>query len=220
MNTNLRGRKMRFGTLIVLAGWAPWASAAPKPTAVAHSCEVTVADRPGDSIRSDGLGAYLEGVDGTTARIWDMASVADHLTFWSDAGGTTGRSLSLSIPGVTGGTQTCASGKLMPNRNANNYQFYNNLPVGSSTDMPSVEDPLRSNFGGTFECYFGPGNRDHYQLTYESECIVIAHTADKEWTITADAGCQATVIRVENRKVKETTLHEDVLFKVTARELP
>jgi hypothetical protein len=224
MNKNLMRRAIQPGALIVLVGWASWALAAPKPTNVPHPCDVTVADRPGDSILSDGEGFYRDGEDGTGARLWDMGNgVADHLYF---AAGGSVRNLKLSIPGVTGGVQTCASGIFQPNVNSSGYQFYNLLPVGSSTA------DVGQNFGGLFQCRFGPGNRDSYSVTYgppfgEAErppygppCIVIAHTADKVWTLTADAGCTAVVTKHQRGNPDVTWSDLDVPFQVTAHELP
>lgn len=225
MNKNLMRRVIRLGALIVLAGWASWAPAAgPNPTNVAHPCDVTVADRSGDSILSDGEGIYTDGVDGTRARLWDMNNgVADHLYF--EVGGS-GRNLRLKIPGVTdgapGGVQTCGLAIFQPNVNESDYQFYNELPVGSSTA------DVGQNFGGLLQCRFGPGNRDHYSVTYGSpfgtygppdECIVITHTADKVWTLTADAGCTAAVNKVLKNKVVGQWVGVDVPFQLTATEL-
>ena len=127
-----------------------------------------------------------------------MNGVADHLFF--QAGGA--RKLKLSIPAVTGGVQTCNLGTLQPNVNASGYQFYNDLPGGSSTA------DVGQNFGGTFACSFGSGGRDGYNVTYESQCIVITHgqhgnpgSNPLEWTVAADAGCIAAVTKVQNRKV-------------------
>jgi hypothetical protein len=143
--------------------------------------------------------------------------VADHLYF--QAGGA--RTLSLSIPGITGGTQPCGSGVLQPNVNASGYQFYNLLPVGSSTA------DVGQNFGGTFKCSFGSGGRDAYNVTYESQCIVITHgdygnpTSDPhKWTVAADPGCTAGVTKVLNRRVVAQWVGQDVPFALTATELP
>ena len=66
--------------------------------------------------------------------------VADHLFFQVSG---SGRSLKLSIPGITNGVQPCNVGTLQPNVNSGGYQFYNLLPVGQSTTGSQ-------NFGGTF----------------------------------------------------------------------
>lgn len=213
MNKNPMTTAIRFGALIVLGGWASWAPAAPQPNNIAHACDVTVADRAGDSILSDGGGIYTDGIMGASARLWDMNNgVADHLFFQVPQGN--GRVLKLSIPDVFSGTQTCAGATLKPNVNASGYQFYNLLPPGSSTTGAQ-------NFGGTFGCSFGSGNRDSYNVTYESQCIVITHGSNPlEWTIAADAGCTATVTKVQNRKVVGTWINQDVPFQVTATELP
>ncbi len=231
MNKNLMRRAILLGVLIVLVGWASWAPAAPKPTNVAHPCSVTLADRAGDSILSDGLGIYPNFADGAGARLWDMNNgVADHLYF--AVGGE--RNLNLKIPGVTddapGGVQTCDQAIFQPNVNESGYQFYNLLPVGSSTA------DVGQNFGGLFQCRFGPGNRNAYSVTYGSpfgtsgpppECIVITHgqygnpaSNPLEWTLTADEGCTAAVVKVLNRKVVGQWVDVDVPFQLTATELP
>ncbi|MEP6767102.1 MAG: hypothetical protein ABJC61_00435 [Acidobacteriota bacterium] len=205
---------------IVAFGWASSLTATPKPLQnTAHPVAVTVANRTGDSIRGDGL-VYTDGID-AGARLWDMVNgVADHLYFQVDQK-TNGRTLTLTIPGLTNGTETCAVGTLQPNQNDNNYQFYNNylFPIGASTDQPDVNDPTRSNFGGTFKCLDSRG-RYGWIVTYVTQCIVIAHTATGEWTVTMDGGsCPAAVSKVTNGAVTGQGNH-DVPFQVHAKELP
>jgi hypothetical protein len=191
--------------------------AAPPPKNTPHPCSVAVGDRIGDSILSDGGGIYTDGVN-ADARLWDMKNgIADHLYF--QAGGA--RKVSLSIPGVTDGIQTCATGTFKPNVNASGYQFYNDLPVGSSTA------DVGQNFGGTIGCNFGIAGRDAYNVTYESQCIVITHgdygntSSDPlKWTVTADAGCTASVTKVLSRRVVAQWVGQDVPFQLTATELP
>jgi hypothetical protein len=192
-------------------------SAAPPPKNESHACTVAVSDRAGDSILSDGGGNYTEGVD-AAVRLWDMKNgVADHLYFQA----ASSRKVILSIPGVTGGAQTCDTGTFKPNVNASGYQFYNDLPVGSSTA------DVGQNFGGTFACNFGTAGRDAYNVTYESQCIVITHgdygnsSSDPlKWTVTADAGCTASVTKVLNRRVVAQWVGQDVPYELTATELP
>jgi hypothetical protein len=203
MNPNRRGTAVQLGALITLF-WTSQVTAAPKPSNVAHPCSVTVADRAGDSITGDTGVVYTDGVN-AEARLWDMTNVADHLYFVA--------ALKLSISGVTDGVQTCNSGILQPNVNSSGYQFYNDLPVGQSTAG-------EQNFGGLFQCRFGSGNRDSYAVTYESQCIVITHTADKVWTITADAECTARVTKVLRNKVVGQWVGQQVPFEVQASELP
>jgi hypothetical protein len=219
MNRNLVRTATRLGAVIALVGLASWAVAGKPPQNTAHPCQVAVSDEAGNSILSDGFGVYTDGVDGTGARLWDMKNgVADHLYFIVE----NGRSLKLSIPGVTTGTgQTCASANLRPNLNSDQYQFYNDLPVGMSTA------DVGQNFGGTFACSFGAGNRDSYNVTYESQCIVITHgeygntgSNPLEWTITADAPCTAAVTQVQKGKVVNQWVGQEVPFQVTATELP
>jgi hypothetical protein len=209
MNKNLARRAIRLGALIVLVGWASWAPAAPKPPNdgnVAHACQVTVADGPGNSITGDPGVVYTDGVN-AEARLWDMGNgVADHLYFVA--------ALKLSIPGVTDGVQTCDLGILQPNVNVSGYQFYDDLPLYQSTTGDQ-------NFGGLFQCRFGSGNRDRYSVTYESQCIVITHTDDKLWTITAPdkaAGCTAAVAKVLKSKVVDQWVNQSVPFEVQAME--
>jgi hypothetical protein len=191
--------------------------AAPTPKNESHSCSVAVGDRVGDSILSDGGGIYTDGLN-ADVRLWDMKNgVADHLFF--QAAGT--RKVRLSIPGVTNGIQTCSTATFKPNVNASGYQFYNDLPVGSSTA------DVGQNFGGTIGCSFGSGGRDAYNVTYESQCIVITHgdygntSSDPlKWTVTADPGCTAGVQKVLNRRVVAQWVGQDVPFELTATELP
>ena len=205
MSKNLIKTAIRFGSLIVLAGWSCWVTAAPRPTNVSHACEVTVADRPGDAITGDPGVVYTDGVN-AQARLWDMNNgVADHLYFVAP--------LKLSIPGVTDGVQACSTAILQPNVNNSGYQFYNDLPVGQSTTGDQ-------NFGGLFQCRFGSGERDRYSVTYESQCIVITHTAEKIWTITADVGCTASVSKILRSKVVGQWVNQSVPFEVQATELP
>ena len=128
---------------------SPTSLAAPPPKNESHPCTVTVGDRFGDSILSDGGGIYTDGLN-ADVRLWDMKNgVADHLFF--QAAGT--RKVRLSIPGVTNGIQTCSTATFKPNVNASGYQFYNDLPVGSSTA------DIGQNFGGTIGCSFGTAGR-------------------------------------------------------------
>jgi hypothetical protein len=187
------------------------------PQNISHPCNVAVGDRPGDSILSDGGGLYTDGVD-ASVRLWDMNNgVADHL--YVQASGA--RTVKLSIPGITGGSQTCSTGTFKPNVNSRGYQFYNDLPVGSSTA------DVGQNFGGTFACNFGTGGRDAYNVTYESQCIVITHgeygnplSDPHKWTVTADLGCTASVTKVLNRRVVAQWVAQDVPYELTATELP
>ena len=57
-------------------------------------------------------------------------------------------------------------------------------------------------------------------LTYESQCIVITHTANKVWTITAEAGCTASVTKIQNRQIIGQWVAQNVPFQVQATELP
>jgi hypothetical protein len=209
MTRNPGKSTMSVIVMIVLMGWASRAEAGKPPKNVSHACQVTVSHRPGDSILSDALGVYTEGVD-AQVRLWDMMNgVADHLYFQASGNG---RSLKLWIPGVTNGVETCGSGTLQPNLNSSGYQFYNLLPIGSSTA------DVGQNFGGTYKCASGTSS---WNVTYESECIVIAHTGAGQWSVTADgAPCTATVTRVENRRVVATWVGVDVPFQVNATELP
>lgn len=200
-------------------GSASLAVAAGPPKNTPHPVKVTVADRGGDSILSDGKGIYTDGVD-AAGRLWDMMNgVADHLYFQVNQ--TSGRTLRLTIAGLTSGVETCAAGTLQPNQNDNNYQFYTLLPIGANTNQPDVMDPTRSNFGGTFKCMDSRG-RNGWIVTYVTQCIVIAHTALGEWTVTMDPGslgCPAAVSKVTNGAVTGQGNH-DVPFQVHATELP
>jgi len=214
MNRLLMNKAIRLSVAMVALGWASWAIAGKPPQNTPHPCQVSVADRSGDSLQSDGVGIYTDGLD-TEARLWDMMNgVADHLYFVAP-GGTPGstRFLKLSIPGITNGVQACGTGILQPNVNSSGYQFYNLLPVGQSTSGSQ-------NFGGTFKCSYGPHDWDAVNVTYESQCIVITHTADKVWTITADPGCTAAVTKIQNRQVVGQWVGQDVPFQVQATELP
>ncbi|MEP6801437.1 MAG: hypothetical protein ABJC07_05840 [Acidobacteriota bacterium] len=218
MNRNSMKTVIRLSIGMVALGWASLAVAA-RSQNTPHPCSVTVADRVGDAILSDGHGVYTDGID-AECRLWDMASVADHLYFVAPGGvPQSTRTLKLSIPGVTNGAEICGTGTLQPNQNSSNYQFYNLLAVGSSTN------DVGQNFGGTFKCTSGI---NLWTITYESQCIVITHgqygtpgSNIREWTITANgAPCTATVTKSQNRKVVGTWINQDVPFQVTATELP
>ena len=203
----------RLSIALLLLGPASWATAGKPAQNTPHACQVAVADRSGDSLLSDGAGIYTDGVD-SDARLWDMMNgVADHLFFAVPGGSHGSRVLKLSIPGITNGIQSCAVGTLQPNVNSSGYQFYNLLPVGQSTTGSQ-------NFGGTFKCSYGAHNWDAVNVTYESQCIVITHTADKVWTITADSGCTASVTKIQNRQVIGQWVGQNVPFQVQATELP
>ncbi len=209
MKKTLMKTAIRLCVGIGASSWTLLAVAAQPPQNTPHPSQVTVANRAGDSILSDGAGIYTDGVD-AEARLWDMMNgVADHLYF--QAGGT--RKLKLSIAGITNGLQTCDVGTLQPNVNSSGYQFYNLLPVGQSTTGTQ-------NFGGTFKCSYGPHDWDAVNVTYESQCIVITHTAYKVWTITADTGCTAAVTKIQNKQVIGQWVGQNVPFQVQATELP
>jgi hypothetical protein len=180
MNTNPMKTATRLCAVIVLLGWASQATAAKPPHVdnTSHPVTVTVIDA-GNSIQSDGTSAYTgTNTNGIAARLWDIVTGPDHLHF--EVNKKKGRFLRLSIPSVTGGTVDCSLGRLKPNQNANNYNFYNLLPIGSSTNE------INENFGGTFSC-------DAYVVTY-APCIVIEHTGVGFWRITAPpVGCDALV---------------------------
>ena len=189
--------------------------AAKPPGNTAHACSVTVADRVGDSIRSDGAGLYTEGTS-AEARLWDMNNgIADHLYFQVNQRNH-GRSIVLTIPGLVT-SLACAVATFKPNLNSDDYQFYNELPIGKSTDDPDVQQ----NFSGDIRCLDSRA-RNGWIITYQTECIVIAHTGVGSWMVTADGGvdgCPAAVSKVTNGAVTAQGNH-DVPFQLQATELP
>lgn len=181
-----------------------------------HPCVVTVGDRVGDSILSDGLGSYTNSTT-SEARLWDMVNgVADHLLFQVDQR-KHGRNVKLAIPTLIDNL-TCFAATFKPNQNDSDYQFYNQLPIGASTDEPDPLDPDRSNFGGTINCLDARG-RNGWLLNYQVQCIVIAHTGAGQWTVTADSGCLASVSQVTNGAITPLGNY-DVPFQLQATELP
>jgi hypothetical protein len=198
MNTNRMKTAIRLCGVIVALGWASLAIAG-KPQGTTHPVTVTVIDVTTDntvnSIQSDGNPIYKDGMPGIEARIWDFPNFS-HLHFEVTKTKRGGRFLRLSIPAVVPPT-ACEVGRLKPNQNTKGYNFYDLLPIGQSTNVPSTDplypDPDRSNFGGTFTC-----GRSEFQpslgwiVTYP-ECIVIEHTGIGYWRMTAPAGCIAVV---------------------------
>jgi hypothetical protein len=184
------------------------------PGNTSHPCVVTVG-RVGDSILSDGKGPYIDG-ESAEARLWDMANgVADHLLFQVSQR-RHGRSVKLTIPGLVNDL-TCEVATFKPNQNSDDYQFYNELLVGESTDDPGIQE----NFAGTITCLDHRG-RNGWTMNYQTQCIVIAHTGVGSWTVTADGGidgCPAAVSSVTNGAVTAQGNH-DVPFQLQATELP
>lgn len=193
LNTNLMNTAKRLCAAIVFLGSTSLAIAA-KPTSTTHPVKVTVIDAD-NSIQSDGNGSYTDGMSGIEARIWDFTDFS-HLHFEVTKTRRGGRFLSLSIPGVVPPT-VCEVGRLKPNQNTNRYNFYDLLPIGESTDVPSTDplypDPDRSNFGGTFTCGRSENQPSVGWIVNYPECIIIEHTGVGNWRMTAPAGCIALV---------------------------
>jgi len=215
MNTNLMRTAIRFCAVIVLLGWASWATGAPAPgPGHDHAVQATVANNVGDSILGDG-GIYTDGAEGVAARIWDFDSVADHFHFQIEQK-FTGRYLRLVI-GALGVDAVCRVGRLKPNESPINFQFYNdpNFPVGDSTSGPE-------NYGGTFKCTTDTSGKAGWFVHWDpaDQCIVISHPADGTYTFTAGAGCMADVSKIVNGSVKPPLGAYDVPFQVVATELP
>lgn len=222
MKTNLMKTATQLCAVIVLVGWASWATASPKPPVPPpshdHAASVTVSNNVGDSILGDG-GVYIDGTSGVAARIWDFGPPApDHLHFEASQN----RFLSLVIPdqpGLPAGgvNAQCRVGRLKPNESPIGFQFYNdpNFPVGDSTSGPE-------NYGGTFKCTTDtPGKTGWYvHWNPSDECIVISHPAANTYTFTAAAGCAADVSRIVNGSVQAPLGAYDVPFQVSATELP
>jgi hypothetical protein len=215
MNHNLVKPVIRFCSVIVLLGWASWATAVPKPPmGTAHSMEVTVANNVGDSILGDG-GVYTNGVDGATARIWDYdPPAADRLTFGA---GSTRLKLVIDEGAVNA---DCLVGTLFVNESSiPGFQFYNDptFPVGDSTTVADED-----NYGGTFRCNTDKRGKTGWFVHWKpiDQCIVISHTAADTYTFTAGAGCLADVSQIVNGSVQPPLGAYDVPFQLVATELP
>jgi hypothetical protein len=225
MNKNLMRPVIRLCAVIVLLGWASWATAGPKPPSPPpshdHAVEVTVANNAGDSILGDGV-VYTDGVGGTGARIWDFdPPAADHLHFQVEKKFAE-RFLKLVIgeqPGLPPGgvDAVCQVGRLKPNESPIGFQFYNDpdFPVGDSTSGPE-------NYGGTFKCTTDNRGKTGWFVHWDpaDECIVISHPADFTYAFTAVAGCLADVSQIVNGAVQPPLGAYDVPFQVIATELP
>jgi hypothetical protein len=128
-------------TIAALGFFSGVVFAAPPPKNTPHPCSVAVGDRVGDSILSDNGNTYSNGTT-AEARLWDMVNgVADHLFFQVDPRRHQGRKIRLSIPTIAefaGGPQDCQTATFKPNQNDDNYQFYNALPIGKTTDDPDI----------------------------------------------------------------------------------
>jgi hypothetical protein len=216
MNKDFRKSVIGFCALIVLLGLAPLATAVPKPPSPPnshdHAVQVTITNNVGDSILGDG-GVYINGVDGTTARIWDFDTAADHIHFGV---GRTSGGLRLVIDEL-GVDVECLVGTLKPNESPINFQFYNdpNFPVGDSTSGPE-------NYGGTFRCTLDKRGKTGWFVHWKpaDECIVISHPADITYAFTAGVGCPADVSQLVNGAVQPPLGGYDVPFQIVATELP
>lgn len=220
----MRSRKTLFALSLILTFAAITLSSAAifaaPPKNISHPCDVTVGDRPGDSILSYNGNTYSNGTT-AEARLWDMVNgVADHLYFQVDPRRHQGRKIRLSIPTIAefaGGPQDCQTATFKPNQNDDYYQFYNALPIGKTTDDPDIQE----NFKGDITCLDSRG-RNGWIVTYQTQCIVIAHTGVGAWTVTADGGvdgCPAAVSKVTNGAVTAQGNH-DVPFQLQATEFP
>jgi len=215
MNKNLMKPVIRFCAVIVVVGWASSATAGTG----AHAVMATVASNAGDSILGDG-GVYTDGAEGVAARIWDFDSI-DHFHFQIEKK-FADRYLKLVIkeqPGLpAGGVNTvCRVGRLKPNENLINFQFYRdvNFPIGDSTSG-------QENYGGTFKCTTDNAGRTGWFVHWDpaDQCIVISRPADRSYTFTAGAGCLADVSQIVNGTVKPPLGAYDVPFQVLTTELP
>jgi hypothetical protein len=144
----------------------------PRPSEMnIYSMAITLEDRTGDAVLSDGAGPYVDG-EGAIVYLADLEPQQDQVAVKSGPG-IDSRSGRIRIA-PAGLDEQCENFQLR----VNSSNEFLDLPVGNS--MLGT---------GTVLCRLrGGGKKDFYQIEIE-ECIAVSRVADDTWRVVSDAGC-------------------------------
>jgi hypothetical protein len=152
---------------------------------------ITLEDRAGDAVLSDGEGTYVDG-EGAIVHLADLERQHDQMAVKSGPG-VDSRNGQIALAGLD---ELCGTFQLRVNSSSE----FLDLPVGNS--MLGT---------GTVMCRLqGSGKKDVYQIDI-GECIVVHRVAADAWRVVSDAGC---VGRLDH--FKETIGYYEVPFAFNA----
>jgi hypothetical protein len=144
----------------------------PRPSEMnIYSMAITLDDRMGDAVLSEGAGTYVDG-EGAIVYLADLEPKQDQIAVKSGPG----------IDSRDGQIRIAPAGL---DEQCENFQ----VRVNSSTeflDLPVGNSMLGT---GTVLCRLrGGGKKDFYQIEIE-ECIAVYRVAADTWRVVSDAGC-------------------------------
>jgi hypothetical protein len=131
---------------------------------------ITLEDRMGDAVLSDGTGAYVDG-EGAIVHLADLKTQPDQMAVKSGPGPNSrnGR-IRIALAGLD---EQCGTFQL---RVHSSSEFLD-LPVGNSL--------LGT---GSVICVPGTNKKDVYQIDI-GECVAVHRVAADAWRVVSDAGC-------------------------------
>ncbi len=135
-----------------------------------YSMALTLEDRAGDAVLSDGAGPYLDG-DGAIVHLADLKDEHDQIAIKSGPGPTSRDGwIRIALAGLD---EQCG-----------NFQ----LRVYSSSEL--LDLPVGNLLLGTGSVLCVPGNnkKDVYQIEID-ECVVVHRVAAGAWHVASDADC-------------------------------
>ncbi|NIN73035.1 MAG: hypothetical protein GTO46_14120 [Gemmatimonadetes bacterium] len=166
----------------------------PRPSEMnIYSMAITLEDRTGDAVLSDGAGTYVDG-EGAIVYLADLEPQQDQIAVKSGPG-IDSRDGQIRIA-PAGLDEQCENFQVR----VNSSNEFLDLPVGNS--MLGT---------GTVLCRLrGGGKKDFYQIEIE-ECIAVSRIAEDAWHVVSNAGC---VGRLDH--FKETIGYYEVPFAFEA----
>jgi hypothetical protein len=152
-------------------------------------CSVTVADRPGDAIQSDGGGPYVDGVSGIDCTVYQGAS--DDVTFYLTASGKKGvRYLQFDYTDKISGSGP--TGVLNDHSAQSSFQTIAAIGVGSTAWHTGGFTTSIGRFA------FNPANWPGASL------LSVTRMSANDWSVTADGGVND--VAVLSQTVKKGTI--------------
>jgi hypothetical protein len=152
---------------------------------------ITLEDRAGDAVLSDGAGTYVDG-EGAIVHLADVETQHDQMAVKSGPGSDS-RNGRIALAGLD---EYCG-----------NFQ----LRVYSSSEFLDLSVGNSMLGTGTVMCRLrGAGKKDVYQIDI-GECIAVSRIAEDAWHVVSDAGC---VGRLDH--FKETIGYFEVPFAFEA----